>query len=69
MKVLTRWIVSDVLRATALVTALFVALFLFFDFIDQLGLYRANFLRHSRGADALLFLHKPRHALLTHFVG
>lgn len=36
MKVLTRWIVSEVLRATALVTALFVALFLFFDFVDQI---------------------------------
>lgn len=36
MKVLTRWIVSEVLRATALVAALFAALFLFFDFVDQI---------------------------------
>ena len=36
MRVLRRWIVTEVLRGTAVVTALFAALFLFFDFVDQL---------------------------------
>lgn len=36
MSVLSRWIVTEVLRATGVVTAVFIALFLFFDFVDQL---------------------------------
>ena len=36
MRVLRRWIVTEVLRGTAVVTAVFAALFLFFDFVDQL---------------------------------